>query len=421
MQITSTEWLDYVTRLSQINQKASDLLNEYIQLHGTEDMYPIIEYAYSLVNRYGGASSELACQMYDQLAKLQNANVLGAIPADLPEMSDVARAINGTKDKLNGPADAIGRLVKKSASDTMLQNAKRDGAEYAWINHGDSCVYCKYLSSFGWLHANLNNGNRYLGHIHNNCDCEFAIRFDVKSTVEGYNPEKFREEIENAEGDTIEEKLNSMRRKKYDEIKDNRNARRRALYAKNKSTYKVFDSGEEANKYFKEEEKRWTGLLSDSEKKAIDGYTGTDFTDINLNLRTNIDDDLDVNKSITNIDKAISKSRLNDNITVYRVVDQNGLQGMDVNNCIGKIYNDKAYMSTAASYKGVLDGVDDNFTVFKINVPKGNGNGAYINSLSQYRDAEYEFLLKRDTKCRILKVGEMDGKKMIEMEVIPND
>lgn len=421
MQITSTEWLDYVTRLSQINQKASELLNDYIQLHGTEDMYPIIEYAYALVNRYGGASSELACQMYDQLAKLQNANVIGAVPADLPEMSDVARAINGTKDKLNGPADAIGRLVKKSASDTMLQNAKRDGAEYAWINHGDSCVYCKYLSSFGWLHANLKNGNHYLGHIHNNCDCEFAVRFDGKSTVEGYDPEKFREEIENAKGDTIEEKLNSMRRKKYDEIKDDRNARRRALYAKNKSTYKVFDSGEEANKYFKEEEKRWAGLLSDSEKKAIDGYTGTDFTDINLNLRTNIDDDLDVNKLITNIDKAISKSRLNDNITVYRVVDQNGLQGMDVNNCIGKIYNDKAYMSTAASYKDVLDGVDDSFTIFKIDVPKGNGNGAYINSLSQYRDEEYEFLLKRDTKCRILKVGEMDGKKMIEMEVIPND
>lgn len=421
MQITSKEWLDYVTKLASINKKASTLLNDFIQVHGTEDMYPIIDYAYALVNRYGGASSELACQMYDQLAKLQNANVISAVPAELPDKSQIARAINGTKNQLNGPSDAIGRLVKKSASDTMIQNAKRDGAEYAWINHGDSCVYCKYLSSFGWLHANLNNGNRYLGHIHNNCDCEFAIRFDGKSTVEGYNPEKFREEIENAEGDTIEEKLNSMRRKKYDEIKDNRNARRRALYAKNKSTYKVFDSGEEANKYFKEEEKRWTGLLSDSEKKAIDGYTGTDFTDINLNLRTNIDDDLDVNKLITNIDKAISKSRLNDNITVYRVVDQNGLQGMDVNNCIGKIYNDKAYMSTAASYKGVLDGVDDNFTVFKINVPKGNGNGAYINSLSQYRDAEYEFLLKRDTKCRILKVGEMDGKKMIEMEVIPND
>ena len=199
-------------RLSQINQKASDLLNEYIQLHGTEDMYPIIEYAYSLVNRYGGASSELACQMYDQLAKLQNANVIGAVPADLPEMSDVARAINGTKDKLNGPADAIGRLVKKSASDTMLQNAKRDGAEYAWITRGDSCPYCLYLSSFGWLHANLNNGNRYLGHIHNHCDCEFAIRFDGKSTVEGYDPHKISEWFNRFEGKNPEEKINSIRR-----------------------------------------------------------------------------------------------------------------------------------------------------------------------------------------------------------------
>lgn len=92
---------------------------------------------------------------------------------------------------------------------------------------------------------------------------------------------------------------------------------------------------------------------------------------------------------------------MDDNITVYRVVDPNGLQGLNVNDCIGIIYKDKAYMSTSVSYKSVLDGVDDSFTVFKINVPKGTGNGAYINSLSQYRDEEYEFLLKRDTKCRI--------------------
>ena len=121
------------------------------------------------------------------------------------------------------------------------------------------------------------------------------------------------------------------------------------------------------------------------------------------------------------IDNAISKYRLDDNITAYRVVDPIGLQGLDVDNCIGEVYNDKAYMSTSVSYKGVLDGVNDSFTVFKIDVPKGDGNGAYINSLSQYRDAEYEFLLKRDTKCRIIKIEEVDGKKMIEMEVMPND
>ena len=34
----------------------------------------------------------------------------------------------------------------------------------------------------GWLHANLNNGNRYLSHIHNNCDCEFAVNVNMKFT-----------------------------------------------------------------------------------------------------------------------------------------------------------------------------------------------------------------------------------------------
>lgn len=186
-------------------------------------------------------------------------------------------------------------------------------------------------------------------------------------------------------------------------------------------TYKEFSSGEEVNSYFKPSEDKWINSLTESEKKAINGYTGKDFAKINSNLRVQDQKDSNTNESIANIDNAISKFSLDDNITVYRVVDRNGIKNIDINNCVGKIYNDEAYMSTSPVYRGVLDGVDDSFTVFKINVPKGKGNGAYINSLSQYQDAEYEFLLKRNTKCRILKVEEIDDKKLLEMEVIPND
>lgn len=194
----------------------------------------------------------------------------------------------------------------------------------------------------------------------------------------------------------------------------------RSPYAKPK-TYKEFSSGEEVNSYFKPSEDKWVNSLTESEKKAINGYTGTDFAKINSNLRAQDQDDSNTNESIANIDNAISKFSLDDNIAVYRVVDRNGIKNIDINNCVGEIYNDEAYMSTSPVYRGVLDGVDDSFTVFKINVPKGKGNGAYINSLSQYQDAEYEFLLKRNTKCRILKVKEIDDKKLLEMEVILDD
>ncbi|MCD8354908.1 MAG: polymorphic toxin type 50 domain-containing protein [Clostridiales bacterium] len=54
--------------------------------------------------------------------------------------------------------------------------------------------------------------NGHAEHIHANCDCQYAVRFDGKSTVEGYDPDEYLEMYENAEGSTTQEKLNSMRR-----------------------------------------------------------------------------------------------------------------------------------------------------------------------------------------------------------------
>lgn len=424
MKISAKDWQAYVNKLSSINKKAGELLSQYIDQHGFYDREALIDYANALVSKYGEAGATLACQLYDELAEIQKANVPLAEPATIANRNEVAGAIVKTKGKKQATM-AVERLVKLSASDTILKNAKRDHAEWAWVSRGDTCAFCITLASQGWMPASkaVMKGD-HAEHIHAHCDCEFCIRFDGKSSVEGYDPKKYLKMYEDAEGTKPIDKINAMRREKYADIKDERNARRRELYVKNKAAvYKTFASGEEANKYFKEEEKRWTSLLSDSEKNAINGYTGTDFTKINSNLRTStkIMDDFELDESITNVDNAISKFRLDDNITVYRVVDPNGLQGLNLNNCIGEIYNDKAYMSASVSYKGILDGIDDSFTVFKINVPKGKGNGAYINSLSQYQDAEYEFLLKRNTKCRILKVEEIDDKKLLEMEVILDD
>ena len=44
-------------------------------------------------------------------------------------------------------------------------------------------------------------------HIHANCDCEFAIRFDHNTTVAGYDPDKYLAQYNAAGGD-----INKMRR-----------------------------------------------------------------------------------------------------------------------------------------------------------------------------------------------------------------
>lgn len=115
----------------------------------------------------------------------------------------------------------------------MLTSSIRDGAEWVWISRGDTCPYCQMLASRGWVKASKKvlKGN-HAEHIHAHCDCEFAIRFDGKSTVEGYNPQRFKRIYDNAEGSTSSEKLNSIRRNQYPDIKGERNARRRELYAK---------------------------------------------------------------------------------------------------------------------------------------------------------------------------------------------
>lgn len=214
MQITETSWNKYIEKLSGISQTAADKMQKYIDLHGTENRQALIEYANALIAHYGEASGALSCQMYEELASVQGVTVPTAEPAELPAYGETAKAINGTlKQSAASLPGTVSRLVKQSGADTTLKNAIRDGAEAAWVPHGDTCAFCITLASRGWERISkktLKNG--HAEHIHAHCDCEYAVRFDGKSTVEGYDPDKYLEMYENAEGATPEEKINSMRR-----------------------------------------------------------------------------------------------------------------------------------------------------------------------------------------------------------------
>lgn len=228
MQITANAWNEYITRLSRLNQKAGQLMREYIGSHGTESTDDLIAYAYGLVTKYGEGSAELACQMYDALAEAANAGVPAAEPAEPADYGEVARMVNATKNQ--NPANlpnGVSRLVKRAGADTTLKNAVRDGAEWAWVPHGDTCPFCITLASNGWQKASskvLKGG--HADHIHANCECEFAIRFDHSTTLAGYDPEKYLKQYRDAGGD-----INKMRRIDYAARKDAINAQKRAAYA----------------------------------------------------------------------------------------------------------------------------------------------------------------------------------------------
>lgn len=228
MQITAKTWNEYITRLSRLNQKAGQLMRQYIDTHGTGDADALIAYAAALVTKYGEGSAELACQMYDALAAAANAGVPAAEPAAPADYGEVARMVNATKNQnsANLP-NGVSRLVKRAGADTTLKNAVRDGAEWAWVPHGDTCPFCITLASNGWQKASskvLKGG--HADHIHANCDCEFAIRFDHNTTVAGYDPEKYLAQYNAAGGD-----INKMRRVNYADNKERINAQKRAAYA----------------------------------------------------------------------------------------------------------------------------------------------------------------------------------------------
>ena len=232
MQISTKTWNEYITRLSRLNQKAGQLMRTYIDAHGTADTDDLVAYAYGLVTKYGEGSTELACQMYEALAEAQGVYVPAAEPAETASYSEVARMVNATKDQ--NPANlpnGVSRLVKRAGADTTLKNAIRDGAEWAWVPHGDTCPFCITLASNGWQKASkklLKGG--HAEHIHAHCDCEFAVRFRSDTTVAGYDPDEYYRRYREAGGD-----INKMRRIDYAARKDAINAQKRAAYAARKA------------------------------------------------------------------------------------------------------------------------------------------------------------------------------------------
>lgn len=233
MKLTAQTWSEYVARLARLNQSAGQLMADYIAAHGTGDTDTLIAYAHALVTKYGEGSAELACQMYDALAAAARAGVPAAEPAQPASYGEVARMVQATKASQPQMQQGVSRLVKRAGADTTLKNALRDGAEWAWVPQGDTCAFCLTLASRGWQKASqaaIKGG--HAEHIHANCDCEYAIRFDGRSTVAGYDPDKYLRQYRAADGD-----INKLRRVNYAANKERINAQKRAAYAARKAAF----------------------------------------------------------------------------------------------------------------------------------------------------------------------------------------
>lgn len=229
-------WSRYVNRLAALDKAAADAMRKCIQRHGLKNEDALIDYAYAIATKYGEGSAALSAEMYDAIAELERAFVPAAVPAETASYQDVAKTVRGVASQSQNPdmmASAVGRLVKQAGADTTLQNALRDGAEFAWVPHGDTCAFCITLASRGWQRASqraIKNG--HAEHIHSNCDCTYAIRFSSDVNVRGYDPDRYLTLYEAAGGVSPRDHINAMRREFYAENKERINAQKRSAYEK---------------------------------------------------------------------------------------------------------------------------------------------------------------------------------------------
>lgn len=242
----STAWVNYYRKMSQLDTEATKKVAEYItsfkgfSYENPQHMRKLINFAYGISTKYGEGAAALACEMYDAVGLASGLFLEPAEPADVAEFSEVATAVNGTAKTQNTEivSSSVGRLVKRTGADTTLKNGLRDGAEFAWIPNGDTCAYCLTLASRGWQRASkdlIKNGHAQ--HIHGNCDCTYAVRFNENTTYKGYDPAKYQKMYYDAplrEGETpsAKNRVNALRRQIYSQNREKINAQKRDAYEK---------------------------------------------------------------------------------------------------------------------------------------------------------------------------------------------
>ena len=241
MEISRNSWKEFKDALARMSEKAANEMTAWLERNGGYESIArerVLDMAYALATKYGEASGALSALYYDAIAALEKASVPPAEVAATASYNTVAKSIQGaaktsTESKYLG--GVVGRLSKQVGADTTLQNALRDGAQWAWIPSGDTCAFCITLASRGWQTASekaLKNG--HAEHIHANCDCTYAVRFDSTTTVEGYDPDAYAKMYYDADGSTPTAKINSMRREIYAENAEEINAQKRDAYEKRK-------------------------------------------------------------------------------------------------------------------------------------------------------------------------------------------
>ena len=144
--------------------------------------------------------------------------------------------------------------------------------------------------------------------------------------------------------------------------------------------------------------------LTRNERKALGKYFVSGYDEINRFLSGEPKQNTKLEEKIKNMDSAIAKYNLEDDIIVYRGTDRKYYENLKVNDII----EEKVYYSTSLSQEVAEQFVIDRKNPFdgilvEIRVPKGS-NVLYIGNNGSF-ELEQEMLIGRNTKYKVLEIG----------------
>ncbi len=179
------------------------------------------------------------------------------------------------------------------------------------------------------------------------------------------------------------------------------------------STAKIYKQiyEDEIEVFFGEELVRWENMRSAEELKAIYEYTANSSSVINGYLRGKNMRGTDkkyIQRQIKLISSAIADFNLERDILVYRIGDKEFNKS--------ETFTLKGFTSTCINRRILVINCDD-CVQYQIEVPSGKGRGAYICNQSRYKN-EYEFLLQRDTKVKVIRKLTNGEFTMVRLRVV---
>ncbi len=201
--------------------------------------------------------------------------------------------------------------------------------------------------------------------------------------------------------------------------------------------FRTFSNGDEVNDFFyydsgkrgllakkNSQHGKWIASLEQEQKIAIGDYCADAYYDINNYWRKwgdweQINKDRVIRQTIL-LDKAIEDYDLKEPIKTYRAIKPEAFEQYweDIQSVVGTVYTDPAFMSTSPFMGSSAVNKD---CIMELFIPAGKGRGAYINNLSGFQDEEYEFLLARDSRFRVIAAEETQDKLTLRMEMIIDD